>query len=229
MTVHTIPSVSSQAGGSPAGISRRQAMNMMTAVAAVPALGMPSGALAFSVGDREAWNAAVARYEKLNAQVERVGKTVTALFDAAEAECPRRAEFFSRYNMGCGISRERNFSSAHMTLVVERARGRHLTSEEEKQVTADANRIVDEFDTWKSQHDAAFAEYDRRQARFDSLVDEQGAARRAMLGTPAPDGEAMLYKIEVLAAQLLEADSEDADDLAAIRADARRMLTNGRA
>lgn len=229
MTKATSQSVSCEAGNSSTGISRRQAMNIMTAVAAVPAVGFPSAALPFTPTDRRAWNAAVARYERATEKVERVGNDNMEAHDAAEAACPRNDEYFSRYNMGRGDSPDRNFRACHMSLVIERTKEGPLTPDEAKQTAVDAQRLVDEFEAYSASRDAAFAGYDQLEDRFDRVVDEQAEARKLLIETPAPDNEALLYKIEMLAAYLTECASEDADRLNAVSADARRLLTVGRA
>lgn len=203
-------------------------MNIMSAVVAAPALALAPPAFGRSP-NRHDWELAVTRYETLTAQMKQMSNANWALHDAAEAACPRNEEFYSRYGMGHGSSRDRNFQAAHFSLVLERAKGRHLTPEEAKQTTEDALRLVDEFDDYSARHDAAFAEYDRAEDQFDALVDKQSEARRVLFDTPAPDNTALLYKIEVLAGFLTEAASEDADSLNAIHADARLILANGRA
>lgn len=204
-------------------------MNMMSAVAIVPAIGLPSSALALGSADSGAWLAAVRRYKSVSQRLESVGETTNAAYESAEAACPRRDEFFSRYNMGCGWSRDRNFRSAYMSLCIERGKGRRDTPEEAKQITDDALRLVDEFEVWLTEHKAAFAEYDRQQELLDSVIDEQAAARNEVIGMPAPTSDALLFKIELLIDYLTECESEDADRLRAIQADARRLLIVGRA
>ncbi len=50
-----------------------------------------------------------------------------------------------------------------------------------------------------------------------------------MLATDAPDHECLLFKIELLAGMLEEADAEDAERVSTVRKDARRLLTSGSA
>ena len=116
-----------------------------------------------------------------------------------------------------------------MSLVLERTKERPLTPEEAKQVTADAQRIVDEFEAYRVRRGEAFAEYDRLEGQLDSLVDERAKAFHALMETPAPDGEALQYKIGLLASQLTEWESEDANTINAINADAARLLGSGSA
>lgn len=211
-------------------LSRRDALMgiaLCGATAATPIVGA-SVAKAMQT-DRSAWSAAVARYRALTGQIVRVGNGLNAAHDAGQAACPRQGEFCSRYNMGFGWGHDRNFKAAQTSLIMERGKGRTLTADEAKRATADALRLVDEFDAYQSEHGAAFAEYDRQQERFDSLADEHGKAFNAVVQLPAPDSEALLYKIAIVAQRLGEWESEDADYLNAIQTDARRFLTHGRA
>ncbi|MCH8617164.1 hypothetical protein LZ016_13785 [Sphingomonas sp. SM33] len=188
-----------------------------------------SASHAFSVYDRGAWSTAVANYKAVAAKVERASAALEKLHDIADARCPREDVFFRRYQMGHGWSRKRNFEAALWSLSVERGRGRTLTDAELAKLDADANRVVDDFEAYSARHDAAFAEYDRQEALFDSLVDRRADAFRAVIDTPAPDNEALLYKLELLATLLEGFHSEDAPTLDKIRLDARRLLTTGRA
>lgn len=206
-----------------ARVSRRQAIagiGAVTATAAVPAAAVPL----VSAVARSHWDAAIARLKTAQAEYERISAHVTAVHDAAEALCPRRDEFFSRYNLGCGLSRERNFRAAHSRIVIERAKGRSLTPEQAKQATADAYRVVDDFENWCTHRNEAFRDYDACEKWLDAAVDERSAAQDALLAADAPDHEALLSKIELLASMLEEADAEDAKRLGAIRKDGRRLL-----
>lgn len=212
-----------------ANLSRRQALagiGLAGAAAAVPVAALAKAAKS----DRRAWNAAVARLGAAEAEYSRTSAQVSAVHDAAEAICPRRDEFFSRYGLGRGWSRERNFRAARMSIVIERTpKGRMLTPEEAEEADADAYRIVDDFETWCARHDEAFRDYDAWEDRLDAVVDERSAAQDALLTTEAPDREALLFKIELLASMLEEAAVEDANRFGAVRTDARRLLVNRRA
>lgn len=211
-------------------LSRRQTLvgiGLAGATAVIPLAGASIAKAAQA--DRSAWNAAVARLKAVQEQFARIDGNLRALHDAAEAACPRRDEFFRRYGMGCGWSRQRNFRAAQMALVMERAEGGAvLTKPAAERVTAEAYRVVDDFETWCARHDEAFREYDALEERFDAIVDERSRAQEVVIATPAPDDDALLFKIELLSAMMTEAAAEDADRLGAVHADARRLLT-GRA
>lgn len=211
-------------------ISRRQTLvgiGLAGATGLVPIAGASIAKAAQP--DRSAWNAAVARLKAVQEQFARIDGTLRALHDAAEAACPRRDEFFRRFGMGSGWSRQRNFQAAQMAIVIERTEGGAVLSRAAaEQATADAYRVVDDFETWCARHDEAFREYNAMEERFDAIVDERSRAQEAVLATPAPDSDALLFKIELLSAMMTEAAAEDAHRLDAVHADARRLLT-GRA
>lgn len=224
-----LQTVSSNVSAAAEGMSRRQAMNMMTAVAAVPALALQTTpAWGKRTVDRRAWDTAVARLRAAEAEYERFGERQTAAHDAAEAACPREDHWFSRYDLGVyknlDEGHERNIRAAQVSLVIERAYGRQLSDEEARQVSADAERIVDDFEAYCARHKEAFREYDILQERFDALVDQRERARDAVLAATAPDQQALRLKIEVLATMMREADVEDADRIGAVLGDAKHLL-----
>lgn len=229
----TSASTSVSNAGEGVGISRRDAMNMMTAVAAVPAVSMVpmAPAMASLKADRTAWDRAVAHLRAAQSEYERIDPLRSAAFEAAEAECPRRAEFFSRYNLGCYDDQEKgrewNFAAAHITVVTERtaALRRALTPEEAKDATAQAKRIVDEFDDWVRRRGRAHARHDCEalEARFNAVVDRHYDAQDALLATEAPDHAAVLAKLEILVSMMDGQD--DQKRVVAIRDDARRLPT----
>lgn len=207
-------------------LTRRAAL--AATVAAASLAGVPASATILALpADRSAWDRAVALLKEADAALERMDAVYTPAHEAAEAACPYQKEFFTRYHLGSGISRDSNFRSAHMNLVIERAKGRpNLTAEEAKAIAADANRIVDEFETWSKRREIAFRGYDEIEKRFDTLVDERADARQAVIDTAAPDPAAMLFKMELVSEIMRECGAEDAESVAAIRNDARRLLAN---
>lgn len=70
----------------------------------------------------------------------------------------------------------------------------------------------------------AFENFSPAEKRHDKFADNRWEARDALLKTPAPDAEAMLFKLDILAADMAEACVEDAERVACLRADARRLL-----
>jgi hypothetical protein len=188
-----------------------------------------AGATLAKAADRSEWNKAVARLKAVKAEYERVSAHSSATHDVAEASCPYRREFFSRYGLGATWDRERNVRAAQRNIMIERAKGQRLTADEAKQATADAYHVVDDFEGWCARRDEAFREHHAWEERFDALADKRLSAQEAVLSIEAPDHEALLFKIELLAGMLNEAAVEDADRLNMIRTDARRLLPAGRA
>jgi hypothetical protein len=54
-------------------------------------------------------------------------------------------------------------------------------------------------------------------------------ARARLFALPAPDNEALIFKVELLSSILDELEEEDATSLGMVVADARRLLSVGRA
>ncbi len=211
-------------------LSRRETLMGIALCGATAATPLVGASIARAMHtDRSAWDAAVIRYKNATVALARDSDAVEAAHRKGLAACPLDDEFFKRYGMGHGWDIERNFRAAHMSLVIERGKGRTLSPEEARQTAADAQSAVDKFEAYQARHAEAFAEYDRRQTRFDELVEEDFAAFTDMIKTPAPDSDALLYKIEALATRLTAWESEDATSIIALRADGRRLLTTGRA
>ena len=208
--------------------TRRQALAGLAITAALGT--MPAAALANGVSSRAAWNTAVARLRATSDGVNRIGEHRSAAHAEAEAVCPRREEFFSRYNLRWGTSHENNFKSAQFAILMERCHGKQsVTDEDAQRVTDEANRVLDDFDAYCAKHKEAYREYDEHEERFDAAVDEREDARHALLDLPAPDHAALLEKIDLLAFIMHEAAVEDAERMEAVKVDAHRLLTVGRA
>lgn len=180
--------------------------------------------------DRAAWDRAVAYLRAVQAEYDLINPQHTAAFGAAEAICPREGEFYSRYGLGWyeeeATGRERNFYAARTTVVAERSRdlGRALTLDEAKKAAAEARGAVDQFEAHLKRRDEVHAQYDCDgwENRFDAVVDRRWKAQNAVLRTKAPDQEAMLFKLELLAG-IMDGE-QDQQRVIAIRDDARRLL-----
>lgn len=70
----------------------------------------------------------------------------------------------------------------------------------------------------------AMERFQPTEKRHDKFADNRWEARDALLKTPAPDAEAILFKLDILAADMAEACVEDAERVACLRDDARRLL-----
>ena len=208
--------------------TRRQALAGLAITAALGTI--PVTALAKSTPNRAAWNTATARVRATSGAVKRIWDHCSAAHGEANAACPRREEFFSRYNLGWRSSRESNFKSTQFAILMEHCHGKQsATDEDARQVIAETNRVLDDFEAYCAKHDEAFGGYEEHQERFDAAVDAMDDARHALLIMPAPDPAALLEKIELLALIMDEAGVEDAERMAAVRTDARRLLKQKRA
>ena len=207
--------------------TRRQALAGLAFTAALGAV--PVSALAEGFSSRAAWNTAVARVRATTEAVKRTGAHCSAAHAEAEAACPPNNEFFERYNVHHGVSREQNVRQAQISILLDHCYGRAPTVQEHRQIFADANRVVDDFEAYCAKRDEAYRDYDECQEQFDNAADAQHDAREALLYLPAPDHAALLEKIDLLALIMQEMAVEDAERMAAVKADAHRLLNAGRA
>lgn len=211
-------------------LSRRQALaGIALAGAATSSATVAAGTAFVPRAGRAAWDAAVARLNAAERAYERVAAIYERTYEAAEAACPRRDEFSTRYKVSHGQSRESNHWAARSSLVMERMKDRYLTADEARQATDDAWRIVDDFEAYSARRAEAYRDHSKAEAEHDVAAWDRSKARDALFATPAPDNAAMLFKIELLSNMMCEAEVEDADRLKAICTDARRLLTSGRA
>lgn len=219
--------------GDGAGVTRRNAMNMMTALAAVPAVGLPAGALALVTTDRSAWDSALARYQHAKSTFDRLWEEASAAEESWDAACPREARYFDKYNLGIGMNRERAFSELRYQLcqraginglVISPPQRRKECEAKLDAIGKEAERIADEFMTYQQRHADT-----KRSCRVEETTDaahdygEQHffPSREALMRLPAPDQAALLVKMEISTRSL---DDEHAESTLA---DARRLLSGG--
>lgn len=223
-----LPIVAAELAASSAGISRREIMNAMTAIAAISVCPPAEAAVQPLRASRVHWDSAVARLARIETEYKQVSAKHSAVFDAAEAACPRGDEFFSRYDLGCyndlEKGREWNLRSAQMAIVAERAKEKPLTPEQAGQAAEDARSVVDRFDAYLKRRDEVHALYDCDQweERFDDLVDKRWNAQKAVVSAHAPDHAAVLVKLELLA-EMMDGE-EDQGRVVEVREDVRRLL-----
>lgn len=201
--------------------------DLLKGAAAAPLAMLPISSV--MAADRSDWNKALTAYRTAVANEERITAHCNALYEGADAACPRREEFFSRYKLGVTHDHGRNVRSAYMALLIERSKGRHFTEEEVQQTLADAEAVVADFEQWVRDYDHAFSAYEAFEPTQEAAIEAVTAARVALLKAEAPDNAALLFKIEVLADFLAETESEDTEPMTDIRADARRLLSHARA
>ena len=199
-------------------LSRRQALaglSMAGAVAATPA--MAATATRSALGDSSAWDQASAAWRLVDQKFDALGDR----FDAAEeawgdADGPRVDRYFEEYRLDTSMTRDQAESALKMFNTRARLSGR---------AQIDATKIADEFaaslkrSADLKKHFRVDEHWDRMKA-YQTTFDE---VRDAIMKIPAPHVAALLIKIEIAAISL---DDEHAES---VLADARRLLSNGRA
>lgn len=99
----------------------------------------------------------------------------------------------------------------------------------QREVEAYAN-VAAEYEAACAEYDGprtapeAMERYDAAEKRHDAAADVLHRAREKVFATPAPDGDAMLAKLDILTAYLAECDDEDLPRVRAIQDDARRLF-----
>jgi hypothetical protein len=110
-------------------------------------------------------------------------------------------------------------------LVLYPADQRAASEEKLRAMNEEADRIADEFMAYQAHHKS-----EERRLRLDELREQENGyrehfleARDALMGMPAPDTEALLFKLEVAAISC-----ED-DHIESCLADAKRLIGEARA
>jgi hypothetical protein len=226
--------------------TRRQALGGLALTAALGAVAgialTDASPASASVVDRSEWNGAVDRFKRAVTNCDRAGAAHDAAFEAVDADCPSRRDFFERYRLSATQNRAENVNRAAVAVAIERGRSRDWESRDglslreaiREDIAADdleANRIVDEFESWSARRQKAvdLHRVHRLDKDFDVAFREREVARNALFNSPAPDHAALLEKIDLLASMMSEAEVDDAEHMSTIKADARRLLTIGRA
>ncbi len=186
--------------------------------------------------NRSAWDKEFARFQRVKAEYDRLCDAETAADEAAGEAVPREARVFDAYGLYMGDRREaavRSITAACCARDFGRQRGIPLYPKHEREayeaklaeINAEAERVADEFMTFKAR-----AEEAKRRYRCKELAEQRKAylpryleAREALMVLPAPDNAALLTKLEIAAESQTDEHAESA------LADARRLLTFGRA
>lgn len=180
-------------------------------VAGVTAATPVAGAAITKAANRNAWNRAFSRYQRTNAEFDRLWSLYEQASEAWERDHPRIDRYFNEDKLGIGMSRER---------VIDRLRVNHWVKGEagdEEAIRAHA----DEFMAYQERH-----EQTKKLHRVDEWEEQASAygeahyfpARTALMAVPAPDTEALLVKMGIAA------ESGDEDFMASCYADARRLF-----
>jgi hypothetical protein len=193
------------------GISRRSLMNMMTAVAAVPTVAFATPVIAEPATDRSEWDRNFAAYQEAKAADEAFNKIFDPIHDQRTAEVeslplkdlpPDRWLGRVRSPIGAG---ERRYHIRQSKRSVEEFDAGKVRLDE--YVRADYEKhiaVCREVVAIDAQHAAAVEAIEKRlgyvQAleRWEALGEASYDAEWRVMETPAPDGAALLFKLEKL-------------------------------
>jgi len=175
------------------------------------------------------WAEAFHNYERAKNAEAQVEAELDAASSAWHEAVPDRADEFAAYGLlrwADKSDRDKLFRDVEVRIIMRDHKGRErLTPEELGAVREEAARAADDFLAWVAlDFEASKRIYGDVQERFDAACDLRCAAQDKLLTTPAPDADAMLYKLDLLSSVMAEHQSEDAESVAAIRDDARRLL-----
>lgn len=176
------------------------------------------------------WRSVASDYQRTKAEYDVISARhdeQTAAYSLAVGEMPD----FDAYgvNMRLG-SRDRRIRDLQFEVAVKDYQGRNLTADDFADIARKAATLVDERDAWSAKSDEVFARTIATVEKdWEDALDRLCDAQNKLIETPAPDAKAMLEKIELLSTIMTEAGVEDATRMAAIKADAQRLLNAGRA
>jgi hypothetical protein len=211
-------------------VNRRQVLTGMALASA--AVAVPTVALAEPRPDRRAWDQAFANLQAANKASDDFDGPIDAVSEAFEAGCAAipHASFTSEDTHAF----RRTLSTASQFDLAEARRFLaskiHGADDPGLQPYADiCRKIINADDARKEaieQNDQRLG-YSKAHAHYDALSAALSAAEAALLNMPAPDGEALLWKVNRLYAEgegIWAAGFESQT-----HADLRRLLSNGRA
>ncbi len=180
--------------------------------------------------DRSVWDKEFARFQRVKAEYDRLCDAETAADDAAGEAVPREARFFEQYGLYMGNDRKaavraithacyrRDLGQRGYPLYPQRER--EAFDAKMAEINAEAERVADEFITFKARTEEA-----KRRYRCKELAEQRSSylpryveARDALIAVPAPDNAALLTKMEIAAESLDDEHAESA------LLDARRLL-----
>jgi len=178
------------------------------------------------------WNAALDNYRREEAAYANVAVEYEAACRAYDSERPDAPEEFTTYGLTDTISIDRDelIRRTELRIVVnDYVEGNPdrepLTAQERGAVAVKATRLVDAFAEWRQQaREVELRIYAPAEKKHDAACDKIWEARNKLLNTPAPDAQAMLFKVDILARLMSESLEQDAPAVALIRDDAHRLF-----
>lgn len=177
------------------------------------------------------WAEAVHNFEQAKAAEAQMGAELDAATAALDKAVPDRADEFLAYGLhryrDGNTERTKLIRSTEMSVAIVDYKGRSaLSADDYAAIARKATTLVDDFLAWiECAREATSRIYGDAQERFDAACDRRVAAQDALLNdTPAPDAEALLFKLDLLAEIMTEGDDQDAPAVVSIRDDAKRLF-----
>ena len=176
--------------------------------------------------NRDDWKAAFAAYERQEAAYEEALREYEAELRVFESELPDRDQEFEPYGLRfkSDASRDRLIRDTEVAVTVRDYAGRcELSADDFAAITRKAATLVDAYLGYTQKRGEAIERIVRpAERKHDAAVDKREEAREALLNTPAPDGAAVLAKLNLLA-DMMEGE-QNSEHVEAIRDDASRLL-----
>jgi hypothetical protein len=226
-----------------AALSRRAAL---TGFALASAAGIAPSALASlpteTSADRTEWNAKVRTYETLKAQGLAHSPVWDAAFARYEAARPDMAAVIDWTCLGISYVAHRDHTARVMD--VEQEWQKYLAGEgkwwwggkDPEACKVRQRKALDSVLEFRRLEAEAYTNTGAEAAddRTEALADAESEAWNTLLLTPAPDQQALLYKLDLLFCEDRGGNDDYSDSwsmklIDAVMADARRLLTQGRA
>ena len=215
-------------------LNRRQAMQLITSAATVPALAFAAVPASAAGLDRSTWDAEYARFKAVDVEYDRRILAEEEAREAVDAECPREDRFFDEYDLRMGMKREAVvWHARHAVAEREGFNGLVLFPKESAVISnrkadalrAEAERIADEFMAYQERHNEAWERHgvDGLREVAEEYRPLWFAARDRFMAVPAPDVEALLVKLQIAGTWV------DDDYVTSSFEDARRLLAQGNA
>lgn len=176
-----------------------------------------------------AWAEALEDYQAETVAYAAVSAEHSAAAAEYNASVSHRADEFAQFGLqrwSDPNNRDSLMMRVEVSIIMRDFKGRRdpLTPEELGSIRRRAAIVADDFIQWAAAWDAAAKKFEPSEKKFDEAADKLFAARKRLLSTPAPDSDAMLFKMNLLLAYMRDCDAEDVSHVASIVADAQRLV-----
>jgi hypothetical protein len=175
------------------------------------------------------WRIVLSEYRQIEADYNKISAEHDEANAAYEREMGDPNPDFERYGLGrFGIiddNRDKYIRNVETAIAIEDYRGQHITAEVYAEIARKAATLVDEASADRRRSDEVFERtIGSIDKQWEAQLGKLCEARGKLYDTPAPDAAAVVLKLSILAAEMKEADAEDAENVEAIRADAERLF-----